>query len=79
MNENANAAHDLEGLVLESEWHVIKKIEKEHFQTGGFFSVLYHAEKDEKKCFLKAFDFSKISSISNAVSVVDVMSNMLTL
>lgn len=77
MKENANAAHYLEGMALESGWKVVKKIEKQSGQTGAFFSVLYHVERDSKKCFLKAFDFSKFSSIAEGTSMVDVMANML--
>lgn len=76
MTENANGAHDLEGITLKSGWKVLKKLEKGHGQTGSFFSVLYHVEKDGDKCFMKAFDFSKFSSLDPEKSVVDTMGNV---
>lgn len=75
-----NAAHALLGKTLNTGWNVVKKIEKEDNQTGSFFSVCYLVEKDEKTCFLKAYDFAKFFSIAEQEnkSMMDVMNDMTT-
>lgn len=77
MTEHSNGAHILEGRKLKSGWEVLKKIEKTPGHTGSFFSVLYHVKKGYETCFLKAFDFSKFSTLKHGESLVDTMSYML--
>lgn len=81
MNERSNAAHDLEGVTLQSGWHVIEKINKPKGHSGSYFSACYLVEKEGETCFLKAFDFSKFSSgfaqNGENVSVIDLMGDMI--
>ena len=71
------AAQELEGRTLKSGWLVNKRITRRKTDTGGNFSVCYEVEKDGKKCFLKAIDFSKYLAIkSDGVSVIDLLSKM---
>ena len=71
------AAQDLEGRVLKTGWLVTKKVSKRKTDTGGNFSVCYEVEKDGKKCFLKAIDFSRYLSIKpDGVSVIDLLNKM---
>lgn len=73
-----SAANNLLGKTLNSGWKVIKKVEKETYQTGRFFSVCYEVEKDNEICFLKAFDFNKFFQIAEPnKKIVDVMADML--
>ena len=72
-----SAAHNLLGVTLQTGWKVISKITKEKNSTGAFFSVCYIASKDEKTCFLKAFDFAKFQQISGeGKPVIDIISEM---
>lgn len=73
-----NAAHNLKGLTLKSGWEVIQKIEKQDNQTGSFFSVCYLVERNRERCFLKAFDIMKFSSLLPGQSFMDVMNEMTT-
>lgn len=76
--KETNAAHDLEGRVLEKGWKVIEKIRRPEHATGAFFSVCYKVTKDRDICFLKAFDFAKFFTIAEpGKMVVDVMGDML--
>ena len=71
------AAQELEGLTLKTGWVVNKKIAKKKTDTGGHFSVCYEVEKDGKKCFLKAIDFSKyLAAKPDGVSVIDLLNRM---
>lgn len=71
------AAQELEGRTLKSGWLVKKKISKKKTDTGGNFSVCYEVEKDGKKCFLKAIDFSKYLAFKpDGVSVIDLLNKM---
>ena len=72
-----SAAHNLLGITLQTGWKVIRKITKEKNSTGAFFSVCYIASKDERTCFLKAFDFAKFQQISGeGKPVIDIISEM---
>ena len=53
-------ADRLLGMTLNDGWKVTAKIpfDPEH-QTGGHFSVGYEVEKEGKRAYLKALDFSK--------------------
>lgn len=74
-----NAANSLLNLTLKSGWNVIRKIEKGDNDTGSFFSVCYHVEKNGEICFLKAYDFAKFFQISDPnKSVIDVIGDMTT-
>ncbi|MEI2829468.1 protein kinase domain-containing protein [Pseudomonas mosselii] len=66
MSEQPNAAHRLEGLVLNDGWIVGKRLStgRDGGGTGGFFSVSYEANKDNQKAFLKAFDIVKALQIA---------------
>ena len=56
---------------------VKKIISKKKTDTGGNFSVCYEVEKDGKKCFLKAIDFSKyLATKLDGVSVIDLLNKM---
>jgi len=78
MMDQSNAANNLLGRTLESGWKVIKKIKKESYATGRFFSVCYKVEKNGETCFLKAFDFAKFFSSSEPnKKIVDIMTDML--
>ena len=69
-----SAAHNLLGITLQTGWKVIRKITKEKNSTGAFFSVCYIASKDERTCFLKAFDFAKFQQISGeGKPVIDII------
>lgn len=76
--KEANAAHDLEGRVLEKGWKVVEKITKPDHATGSFFSVCYRVTKNGEVCFLKAFDFAKFFHLATPEKmIVDVMADML--
>ena len=71
------AAQELEGKVLKTGWFVTKRIVRKKTDTGGCFSVCYEAEKDGRRCFLKAIDFSKyLSCKQDGVSVIDLLNQM---
>ena len=71
------AAQELEGKILKSGWLVKKRITRRKTDTGGNFSVCYEVEKNGKKCFLKAIDFSKYLAFKpDGVSVIDLLSKM---
>lgn len=60
VSDELSPAEQLEGLVLESGWTVLKKIERLKGQTGGHFSVGYLAQNEAGElAFLKALDFSQ--------------------
>jgi hypothetical protein len=59
---DTNAAESLEGLTLDTGWVVIAKVENPPGATSGFFSVGYRVKKDGEECFLKAFNFARIST-----------------
>jgi serine/threonine protein kinase len=73
-----NAAHDLEGRMLENGWKVVEKIVRPDHATGAFFSVGYKVTKNNEVFFLKAFDFAKFFQLAPGKKVVDIMSNMLS-
>jgi hypothetical protein len=73
------AAHRLETLTLSTGWKVVSKIERSAKATGGHFSVCYNVEKDGKKCFMKAIDFTcHIAHNPTGRRIVDLMNEMLT-
>ncbi len=78
---DANAAESLAGLVLDTGWKVIDRIEKPPHATGGYFSVCYRVEKDGRVCFLKAYNFSSFFELARhggrPMKVVDVLGEML--
>jgi eukaryotic-like serine/threonine-protein kinase len=53
----------LEGLELESGWKVIERVKIQPGGTGGCFSCAYIVEKDRRRAFLKALDYSKAEEI----------------
>lgn len=76
--DRSNAANNLLGRTLQTGWKVIKKIEKEEYSTGRFFSVSYRVKKKNEICFLKAFDFAKFFKLAGPnEKIVDVMTDML--
>ena len=76
--DKSNAANNLLGRTLQSGWKVIKKIEKESYDTGRFFSVCYLVKKNNEICFLKAFDFAKFFQLAEPnTKIVDIMTDML--
>lgn len=77
MQTVANAADNLEGILLDTGWEVVERITKSDTATGSFFSVCYIVKKNGERCFLKAFDFTKFFKVSGASRVVDVMADML--
>jgi serine/threonine protein kinase len=52
-------AHRLVGLTLKTGWVVVEKYERHKDATGGKYSVCYGVEKNGKRAFLKALDFSR--------------------
>lgn len=76
-----SAANNLQGRTLSSGWKVIEKITKADNATGSFFSICYKVEKDNKICFLKAFNFTPFFQVSTQNgenrSVTDVMGDMI--
>ena len=80
-DDYTNAAHELENRTLSTGWYVVKLVKKQPGQTGSFFSVCYHVQKDNKLCFMKAFDFAPFFQISedsgSGRPIVDIMSMML--
>jgi serine/threonine protein kinase len=77
----ANAADNLAGVILETGWEVLEKLEKVPGATGCFFSVCYRVRRGQEICFLKAFNFARFfqqaNSATSRTSVVDVVSEML--
>lgn len=61
MRNETNAAYRLEGLPLNNNWVVGKRIStgSEAGGSGGFFSVSYHVSNGKQDAFLKAFDIVK--------------------
>jgi eukaryotic-like serine/threonine-protein kinase len=53
-----SAAACLQGLSLSTGWTVKGHVRRSKYATGGTFSQSYLVEKDGRKGFLKAFDFS---------------------
>jgi serine/threonine protein kinase len=54
-----SAADDLNGMQLADGWSVVAKMGRNPNGTGGTFSQSYKVEKEGRKGFLKAFDFSE--------------------
>ena len=59
-----NASENLQGLQLDTGWHVGAPMQKAPGATGGFFSVCYKVTKDGEEGFLKAFNFSKFLNLA---------------
>ncbi len=77
MPSNGNAAHSLEGAVINNDWLVKTKIERDVNQSGSNFSVGYIVEKEEKDYFLKAFDLAGFMAISSGnVNIMTVLNEM---
>ena len=76
-----SAANNLLGRTLTRGWKVIEKITKADNATGSFFSICYKVEKDNKTCFLKAFNFTPFLQVSMQSgenrSMTDVMGDMI--
>lgn len=76
-----SAANNLQGRILSSGWKVIEKITKADNATGSFFSICYKVEKDNKMCFLKAFNFTPFFQVSmqsgDNRAMTDVMGDMI--
>lgn len=72
-----DCANCLEGKELQGKWKVIKKIDKEPGETGGYFSVGYIVEdKNENRAFLKAVDFYRVlSRSSNMMEELKILTN----
>lgn len=70
------AAHLLEGKILEGGWKVVKKLNPEKHNTGGVYSSCYEVQNGSRKGFLKAFDYSAASKIG-AKSAADQIKNIL--
>lgn len=54
----------LEGLSLDSGWRIVKRVKDQPGKTGGCFSCSYIVEKDGRRAFLKALDYSEAEKIS---------------
>lgn len=76
-----SAANNLLNRTLSSGWKVIEKITKADNATGSFFSICYKVEKNNKICFLKAFNFTPFFQVSvqngEKRSITDVMGDMI--
>jgi serine/threonine protein kinase len=53
----------LEGLELPSGWKVVQRVKVQPGGTGGCFSCAYLVEREGKKAFLKALDYSQAEMI----------------
>ena len=62
-------ATKLLGLVLQSGWKVIERLPVLPGRTGGCFSCAYLVEKNGKKAFLKALDYSQAEAIVQQTGV----------
>lgn len=61
------AAARLEGITLDGDWLIEKKIDKEDDESGGFFSVGYHVRgSNGERAFLKALDIEKVILLHRA-------------
>jgi serine/threonine protein kinase len=54
-----SAAEKLSGTLPETGWRIVKMLTRSPTATGGVFSVSYLVEKEGRRGFLKAFDFSR--------------------
>ncbi|MEO1487610.1 MAG: protein kinase [Bacteroidota bacterium] len=68
-----NAAHALEGKLLQSGWQVNKKIESKPGATGGFFSVCYLVTKNNETAFLKALNFQAFFQMFRGRPIVEII------
>jgi serine/threonine protein kinase len=59
----------LEGLALTSGWQVVERIKDRPEKTGGCFSCSYLVQKDGKRAFLKALDYSQAEVISRETGI----------
>lgn len=75
MYSNLSAAESLEGMILNNRWRVIKRIIPKKNSTGGYFSVCYEVEDNNKKAFLKALNFSSFFNLANG-NIVDSIKQM---
>jgi len=75
MNTFGNPAESLLNMTLEDGWKVIEIVKKKPEDTGGHFSVCYVVEKDKKKAFLKAFDFTAALQEDEMVDALNHMTN----
>jgi len=75
--ESNNAAHGLEGFVLEGGWTVGPILRRTDQDTGGQFSVSYLvAGSDGRKGFLKVIDYaSALSNTSNFAAALQVLTS----
>ena len=62
--KHKQAAHLLEGRTLDGGWVVGEKIEKSRDGSAGIYSCYYKVTQGDRKGFLKAFDYSSASKIS---------------
>lgn len=76
-----SAANNLQGRTLKTGWKVIEKITKDDNSTGSVFSICYKVKKDDKICFLKAFNFTPFFQLSEQSgqnrSITDVIGDMI--
>lgn len=76
-----SAANNLQGRTLKTGWTVIEKVTKDDNATGSFFSICYKVKKDDKICFLKAFNFTPFFQLSEQSgenrSITDIIGDMI--
>lgn len=65
-------AECLAGLTVENGWYVNKMIQRSPHSTGGNFSSGYEVEKDGKKAYLKAVDFSRALQNSDMLKELEI-------
>ena len=63
--KHKQAAHLLEGRILDGGWLVGKKIEKSNKGSVGIYSCYYEVSQGDRKGFLKAFDYSNAAKITD--------------
>lgn len=61
--KDKQAAHMLEGKILNNGWKVVKKLFNEGDDRGGVYSCCYEVQNGERQGFLKAFDYSAATKI----------------
>jgi hypothetical protein len=75
VNDNTSAVSKLEGLVLGSNWKVVKLLKRKEDHTGGNFSTCYLVQGRDGEAFLKAFDFSYAFSVADSMDVLRALIN----
>jgi serine/threonine protein kinase len=66
-------AEKMVGVTLPNGWVVVERLIKQPHSSGGNFSRCYIVEKDKRRAFLKALDFSVAAGLPNELDVIQRM------